>query len=326
MALQSWLEQDAANRQIFDRENELWRQTGHRTQTEHYAPDRAWESLSSRLGIGDGGRKKTVLMGRGRYRILVGAACAGIVLLSGVLCVWALKWKDIKIGTAASTTVFTKESERSGIILPDSTLIYLNALSKLEYPGDFNRKDRRVSLTGEAYFDVHTDPGKPLTVCVDDMSIEATGTKFNVLSYKDEKRVEATLEEGTIVITMAGREPVHLQAGEQLVYYRNSKEVRVRKVAPDTYTSWKENRIRFYDTPMDEVLLRLAKAYNIDFRVVGSNILGYLYTGTFIDESIEEIMDMLSKVSPITYQINYRNNLITQTYQKPQIIIRSRKP
>ena len=95
----------------------------------------------------------------------------------------------------------------------------------------------------------------------------------------------------------------------------------VRDVNTDTYTSWKENMLRFNDTPFEEVLRRIGRKYNVTFEVTNRDLLDLKYTATFIDESIEEVMQMLKTVSPITYKIHYRTSVNDKQYLKPRIVV-----
>lgn len=159
------------------------------------------------------------------------------------------------------------------------------------------------------------------------MSISATGTRFNVLSYGNEDRIEATLENGKIQISIKGQETITVKSGQQVVYYPGSNKVSVRDVATDTYTSWKENKLRFTDTPFEETLRRIARKYNVIFEIKDQELLDLKYTATFIDEPIEEVMQMLKTVSPITYKIYYCTSSVNdKQFQKPRIVLGKRKP
>ena len=137
--------------------------------------------------------------------------------------------------------------------------------------------------------------------------------------------METTLEEGAINVLIKGKEPINVKSGQQVVYFVKSKKVQVKEVVTDTYTSWKENKLRFNDTPFEEVLRRISRKYNVKFEITSRDLLNLKYTATFIDESIEDVMDMLMTVSPITYRINYMTSISDKKYTKPKIVIGKRK-
>jgi ferric-dicitrate binding protein FerR (iron transport regulator) len=116
-----------------------------------------------------------------------------------------------------------------------------------------------------------------------------------------------------------------VKSGQQVVYFVKSKKVLVRDVVTDTYISWKENKLRFNDTPFEEVLRRIGRKYNVRFEI-DPDLLNLKYTATFIDEPIEDVMKMLKTVSPITYKIYYLTSVNDKKYRKPKIVVGKRKP
>lgn len=323
--LKLWLESDPGNRRIFNQENELWQEASFQTKFENYKTDSTWLSISSRLGIGKNNFTSVSILRKNNFRIIIAAATIACLIAVGGISLWVSLKKSSQQMAVSSTTIETKAGEKAHIMLSDSSEIILNADSKVQYIGNYNLVDRRVKLAGEAFFDVSTNPDKPFVVQLDKMSISAKGTRFNVFSFANENRVETTLEEGAIKVTVTGKEPINVRAGQQVIYFVNTGEVRVIDVNTDTYTSWKENMLRFNDTPLEEVLRRIGRKYNVTFEVANRDLLDLKYTATFIDESIEEVMQMLKTVTPITYKIHYRTSVNDKQYVKPRIVVWKRK-
>jgi len=324
--LKAWLEMDPENRRIFDEENELWQGTGLRTKLEHYEPDSAWMNISSKLGLGKRKIETVKIISRANFRIMVAAASLALVVAIGSLLLLIKEKQTYRLLAAVSSRIETKEGEKARLFLADSTEIILNAGSSLEYDRSYNIENRKVKLSGEAYFDVTTNPGKPFIVELDRMKIVAYGTKFNIFSFGNEDRIETTLEEGAIEVAIPGEKIITLKPGQQVVYFRRTKKTVVHDVSSETYTSWKENKLRFNDTPFEEVLRRIGRKYNVKFEISNSELLEMKYTATFIDETVEEVMQMLRTVSPITYKIYYRTTITDKQYLKPKIVVGKRKP
>jgi transmembrane sensor len=322
--LKAWLNESTDNRRIFDHENELWQETSFQTINEHYNIEHGWKSLSTRLGIGKGKKLHVKVMSRASYIVLVSAACFACVIAIGSLLLQSQKSKPAVIPSAL-TTITTREGEKAHVVLPDSTEVVLNSGSTIKYDAGFNQKDRIVAFSGEAFFDVATNHDKPFIVKLEHMNVVATGTRFNIFSFSNENRVETTLVEGSINVSVAGKEPVRMKSGEQMVYFVKSGDYKLSEVATDTYTSWKENKLRFNDTPFEEVLRRIGRKYNVRFEVTSHDLLQLRYTATFIDESIEEVMQMLQTVSPITYKIYNMTTISDKTYTRPRILVGKRK-
>lgn len=323
--LKLWLELNPDNRRIFDEENELWQEASIKTKFENYKNDSAWLNISSKLGLGNNSVKSVTLLRKNNFRIIIAAAAVACLMALGGISLWIVSRNYYHQMIAGSTIVETKEGEKARIILSDSSEVILNSDSRVQYVGNYNMTDRRVKLSGEAFFDISTNPEKPFVVQLDNMSISATGTRFNVFSFKNENRVETTLEEGTISVSVKGKEPINVRSGQQVVYFVNTGEVMVFDVNTDTYTSWKENMLRFNDTPLEEAFRRIGRKYNVTFEITNRDLLDLKYTATFIDESVEEVMQMLKAVSPITYKIYYRTSAKDKQYIKPKIIVGKRK-
>jgi transmembrane sensor len=323
--LKSWLDQDPENRRIFNEENELWQVASVQTNLSNYRTDAAWINISSKLGLGRKNLRSVTIIRKNNFRILIAAATVACMIAIGTLSYWIAEKTSIQKTATALTTVTTNEGEKAHIFLADSTEVTLNSGSTLQYNGQYNIKDRRVKFTGEAFFNVSTNPAKPFVVQLDQMSVSATGTRFNIFSFGNEDRVETTLEEGAITVSIKGTEPVKVKSGQQVVYFVKTKKVLVRDVATDTYTSWKENKLRFNDTPFEEVLRRIGRKYNVLFEITDHDLLNLKYTATFIDEPVEEVMQMLKTVSPITYKIYNRTFVNDKNYLKPRIVVGKRK-
>jgi ferric-dicitrate binding protein FerR (iron transport regulator) len=323
--LKTWLEEDQLNRHIFDEENELWQEASVHTKLEHYKTDTAWTDLSAKLGFGRNRNKSVTIIRKNNFRILIAAASLALLVAAGSLVLLMRATQALKQAGTGSTIVSTNEGEKARIVLPDSTKIILNSGSKLIYNGRYDIEERKVKFCGEAFFDVATNPEKPFVVQLGKMNISATGTRFNVFSFINEDRIETTLEEGAITVSLEGRDPVKIRSGQQIIYFTRTDKLVVRDVATDTYTSWKENKLRLNDTPFEEALRRIARKYNVVFEITNRNLLDLKYTATFIDESIEEVMQMLKAVSPITYKIDYRTTISDKQYTKPRIVVGKRR-
>jgi transmembrane sensor len=324
--LKSLLDRNPENRRIFNKENELWQEISDQEKLKYYNTDSGWLDISSRLGLGEENNRSITILRKNNFRILIAAATIASLVAIGALGSLISEKKSFQKTVDASIIVTTNEGEKAHIFLTDSTEITLNSGSTLEYNGQYNLKDRKVKFKGEAFFNVSTNPNKPFVVQLNQMCVTATGTRFNIFSFENEDRVETTLEEGIITVSIKGSESVKVISGQQVIYFVKSKKVLVRDVVTDTYTSWKENKLRFNDTPFEEVLRRIGRKYNVRFEISSRDLLNLKYTATFIDEPIEEVMQMLKTVSPITYKIYYLTSINDKKYLKPRIVVGKRKP
>lgn len=321
----SLLEKDAELRRIFDQENELWQGINIYIKHDYYKTDEGWNSISSKLGINNVKNDSIFIISKRKFLTLAVAAVVVCLMTIGGVSFWLKESQSVKQSSEVWTTISTNEGEKAIIYLADSTQVIINSASTFKYTSNYNENERIVKLSGEAYFNVHTNPEKPFVVQLNNMAVSATGTKFNVLSYPNEGRIETTLEEGKIQIAIEGSETINVKSGQQVVYFVKTGKINLRDVATETYTSWKENKLRLIDTPFEEALRKIARRYNVSFEIRNSDLLDLKYTATFIDESIGEVMQVLQTISPISYEINNRTVASDKKYLKPKIIIRKRK-
>ena len=197
------------------------------------------------------------------------------------------------------------DGSRTRICLSDGSEVWLNSGSTLSYPEHFTKAHREVSLSGEAYFKVKSDSAHRFDVKTHDgICVSAYGTEFNVKAYTDDSQVKATLAQG--VIEMEHKElnlSEKLNPGEQAVFERDAREMYSQKVNLMTEISWKDGKIVFRRAEMEEVVRWLSRKFNVEVVLEGKEILMYTYSATFVDESLEEILELLSQTAPISYEI-----------------------
>lgn len=148
------------------------------------------------------------------------------------------------------------------ITLSDGTVVYLNSESELRYPVKFVGEDRRVYLSGEAYFDVTQDKAHPFIVDVKNSTVRVLGTSFDVRAYADENEVLTTLVQGSVRFS-AGNKSVILKPGEQAVLDKSGR-VENRKVDTYLYTAWKDGVFAFKKQRLEEIMKVVARWYDVN--------------------------------------------------------------
>lgn len=204
----------------------------------------------------------------------------------------------------------------SQLVLPDNTMVYLNAGSEIRYSSRNDEGTREVYLEGEAWFDVTQNKKIPFVVHTPAYDIRVLGTKFNVKAYKEDIDVVTTLEEGIIEVVSSEsvklKENIILNPGEQLTYLSENKSIEVKRVNPVMYTSWKDNRLIFINMNLKELIVLMERKYGVEIEVTDNVLLNYHYDGTIRNESVLEVMDLLRETLPIQYKIEGQTILITK--------------
>lgn len=316
--LDAWL-QDPQNQTFYKEQRKLWQSVDDYNRMRKVNKKEALRKVEARLF----GRFSEVGFLRKLERV---AAILFIpLLLTGV---WLYNTKGQFRSSQeqiAYNTVEVPMGMRSSMVLPDGTLVSLNAGSKLKYPVAFQQEDRRVELTGEAYFDVKKDQYRPFIVSTSDIAVKVLGTSFNCSAYQDDEQIVTALVEGEIEISgkTNGQHKLSVKPGEVAVFSKPERTIGKNKVRLDKYIAWKSGKLIFRDDPMTRVLEKLGRWYNVEFRVEDEEILGYEYSATFSGESLDQVLKMLALSAPIHCELLPREKFSDSSYGKQ--IIKMRK-
>jgi len=202
--------------------------------------------------------------------------------------------------------VYVPKGEKLQVMFQDGTKVWLNSDTKLEYPAEFSGNQRQVKLEGEAYFVVKKNPKKPFIVRLNDLNIKVTGTSFNVKAFKDENMITTTLDEGKICLVAQQKgKPVEykIQPGQQASYLKAGLKVSIFPSTIGQNSSWKENKLTFKDTPLQEVVKVLERWYNVKFEINDPTISHYTYTISFHNEPLQNVLFGLEKLTPVRCQL-----------------------
>ena len=187
--------------------------------------------------------------------------------------------------------------------LSDGTRVWLNSVSRLRYPVQFTRKERKVYLSGEAYFDVRTDSLRPFIVESEGMNVRVYGTEFNVTAYRDEK-LRTTLVQGKVGIKVdEGRELI-LRPGQMVEYDAQTKHLEVQEVNAYLYTAWKEGTFAFKNETIEEIMGRLARWYDLNVFYANEEVKKQLYDGIIPQvKDFEDVLRMIEGTATIHFEI-----------------------
>lgn len=209
-------------------------------------------------------------------------------------------------------TFTAPEGSISQMLLPDSSIVYLNSGSELKYVTEKNL--RTALLSGEAWFDISENKEKPFIVQTSQYDIRVTGTKFNVKAYPADEAFATTLEKGSVQILSLNNivleQPETLTPGQQFVFNKTDGSVAVKKVNTKMYTAWKNNELIFIRMKLKELIVLLERKYGVDIEFADNVIPDYHYDGTIKNETILEVLDLLQETLPIGYTIDEQRIVI----------------
>ena len=211
---------------------------------------------------------------------------------------------------------------RTKFQLPDGSTGFLNSGSRLKYPVQFTT-ERKVELSGEAFFDVVHNAEIPFHVNTRNLDIKVLGTTFNVIANEDEQTEEIVLQTGKVdVFSKSGKQLSILAPNEQLTLNIEKSTFTKGKVEASQYTTWKEGKLVFRNENMQQVARRLSRWYNVEVLVDDRLLNDYAFHATFIDEPLDEVLKLLSITTPINYKEEKRTSDQEGIFQKRKIILR----
>lgn len=241
------------------------------------------------------------------------------LLISSVMFSYLYMKQKEQIEQIGYTQVSSAPGTITRLVLPDKSVAWLNSGSTLSYPAVFSDEAREVKLSGEGYFEVESDLEHPFYVITKEgLKIMAYGTKFNVNAYADETFVETVLEQGKIDV-INQNERVQLEPNKLAVYDINTGQFTVSQTNLDEKIGWKDGKLIFRNTPLDEVLKRLSKRYNIDIVLHQKSKKEYKYRATFTTETIEQILNYLKLTAPIEWSVKKPQKNQDDSFVHPRI-------
>lgn len=236
---------------------------------------------------------------RNRLYMLSAAAVAAVLVAVGVTF-RTLPEENIP-ETVAHKTGY---NEKAKVVLPDESVVWLNANTSLTYSEDFISGIREVELCGEAFFDVMTMHDVPFVVHISGNSITVKGTKFNVTAYGQEPEISASLVEGAIVFD-SEKVSVEMVPGEQLVYNVLTEDLTKIKVDTRSSFSWVNGKLDYASISLQKLLSRLTSLYGVEFRYTPNKYKNRNFRIKLNDnEPIEDVLSAISVILPIEYSIN----------------------
>jgi len=238
------------------------------------------------------------LQKRRRAPRLVIAAC--LLLVAG-----AVGWLVYKPGrstptpaVAALTKKTTERSEYKYVLLPDSTQVWLNASSTLEFPDHFNAGKREVNLSGEAYFDVKHADKTPFIIHTGHISTTVLGTAFNIKAYPDRKNIIVSVSRGKVKVSYNDALVATLTRGQQVKVtseYNTSVE---KKIAPAEVAAWQKGNMSYEDEALEDIIADLERLYNVNIRIDNASIRSLKVSTSFRREiGIEQALQVLCKLT-----------------------------
>lgn len=237
----------------------------------------------------------------------IAAAAAAALFLSGAAT------SELLTGKRQETVLMASSENISSYTLPDGSKVWLNKNSWLTYNQRFGKRTRQVALKGEGYFEVNRDERRPFIVKMqNDLDIKVLGTTFNACNYPSLNKAEVILRSGSVQVSDNGRnEHVILKPNQKFTWNEGTAEI--SSVNAMNCCRWFEHRLVFDNVKLKDILENLSHKYQTEISLNVGNLADKHMSMTIRDESVEDILDILTTLLPIRWR-----------YQGAEIIIENK--
>lgn len=244
-------------------------------------------------------------------------AAAIVVIISAALA-WYTYHKVQEPEKVAITylTKTTFKGEKVKLVLPDSSIVYLSAGSKLIWPSRFIKgRLRNIRLEGEAFFEVKRDTTSPFIVHSGQMQTQVLGTSFNIYAYPQDHTFSVAVRTGKVSVSANSQGKMKqlslLTPGMKLFYYLNKQNYSLGSEPITDINSWIKNNFVFKDASLPNILRSLERYYNVNIELQGNQLSKCRFNATFSNKSINDVMEEIHIMSG--KHINYKIDTNTKT-------------
>ena len=306
--LKTWIAASAENQQYFIRQREIWFSAVSREAASVYDKDKAFENFRNRVEsqkeIQSTSRRGFSLSALWRY-----AAVVAIIIAVGCISYWQgeVNVKD----TFADISVEAPLGSKTKLYLPDGTLVWLNAGSRMTYSQGFGVDNRKVELEGEGYFEVKRNEKIAFFVKTKDLQLQVLGTKFNFRDYPEDHEVVVSLLEGKVGLNNLLREEKEavLSPDERAVLNKANGLLTVESVTASNASQWTDGYLFFDEELLPDIAKELERSYNVKIHIANDSLKTFRFYGNFVrrEQNIQEVLEALASTEKMQYKIEERN-------------------
>jgi ferric-dicitrate binding protein FerR (iron transport regulator) len=250
-----------------------------------------WERIATRENEDPGMEPENRI--RNRRVLRYAAIWAGMIIVSGGI--W-MQWgrrglKSASGKTSAYTAIATGYQQARKVLLPDSSIVWINSATHISFPEEF-ATHREVRLSGEAFFDVKADVNHPFVVLAENTSTTVFGTSFNISAYPAAGELRISLKSGKVGIAFGKMQKV-LLPGQLMIYHKRSGSGEVLQEAPGEMDAWTGGRMLFFKTPLKEALSQIEARYGVHI-AYDHGLTDRTITARFENTALEKVLQSLS--------------------------------
>ncbi len=238
------------------------------------------------------------------------AAAAAVLLISFALY---MEWPSLqsRLHPLQLTTLQVPVNQKKEITLADGSRVWLNAGSELKYPKTFNGKIREVYLSGEAYFDVRHDTGKPFIIHTGTVLTTVLGTAFNIKEDKNKHTVQVTVTRGKVSVANGSKLLGVIIPNQQISFNTLKAEASQAIIDANEVIAWQQSDLHFEDVSFEDAVTQLEQHFNVKISFSNPKLKTCRFTGTSLKgEELDKILKVMCAFNNATYQIKPDGSMV----------------
>lgn len=254
------------------------------------------QELSSDLltGLQEAQRVPTVLPQPGRKKRWALAAAATVLLIAGFFAYNRFQGAQQEPDDKIAVTHTVPRTESRYLLLPDSTEVWLNAASSIEYPETFDASRRVVTLKGEAFFDVKHADRVPFIINTGKVTTEVLGTAFNIKAYPDMEKITVSVKRGKVRVSVAEKQVATLEQGQEVSVTPNVELVKEKLIGESDAAVWQQGKLVYDDDTLGDIAKDMERVFGVGVVVESSYLKSLRVTTSFMrEDGIEKALQVL---------------------------------
>lgn len=295
----SILKEEPETKEFYRKAKVTWALTSSTRKMSDYKVEKSYQKLHTRISKRQDSR--IIIPIYVRY-------AAVILLLIGIpstMFFWGRQNSGVSVTEVRYTSVVADKGQIAKVVLPDSSVVWLNSETTITYDNNFAQNNRNLSLRGQAFLEVKKNKNLPLVVASGNLQVKVLGTRFDVKAYPEDNNIKVTLESGKVELLNSTDKSFDykMKPGQIACYDPESNNVEIKAIKAENYTNWKDGRLVFVDAPVSEVIKSLKRKFDIDIEIGNPSAYKSVFNANFKNESLKEILDYIQYSCQLKYLI-----------------------
>jgi len=301
--LDQWVDTDPNNRRMSESVGRVWEMSGSYKSNFEPNVDKAFAKFKTRISEEE---KVNRPEPRKEAKVVTGSFSRTLLRIAAVVFISAgaayLYTSYLNTSDPMMTMAAAAEGKQERVVLPDGTVVVVNENSFLEFPQAFSESERRVTLRGEAFFDVARDERKAFIIQTAYTDVKVLGTSFNVRAVESEPFTEVVVKTGKVQFQGKAAESILLTADQKGTYNHNTKQIQKTASEQLNEMAWQTKSLSFRGMPIRKVIGTLEKYFKVNIEVSSPKILDCTYNNLFPSAKLEDVLKIICETNRWQYK------------------------